>query len=103
MKLKSLNSGLKGDLGGLKGFLDSVVQALPLDKFRELVQEKLESSQEFVEFIQKLKSDDFKKIVETLVANEKFQELIEKAREDGIDVDAIKEFLNNIFGWFVSK
>lgn len=100
-KLLKLNRGQKGDLGGLKGFLDSVVQALPVDQIHELVEEKLQSSEEFAEFVEQLRSDDFKRIVDRLVSNEKFQEMIEKAREDGIDVDAIKEFLNDIFGWFV--
>lgn len=90
----------RADLGGLKGFLQALLALLPEEDIKALYYEKLESSPEFASFIEKLKSDDFKVIVDTLVNDEQFQDLIERARAKGVDVDAVVEFLNKLFGWF---
>lgn len=74
---------------------------LPVEDIKALYYEKLENSPDFAALVEKLKSDDFKVVINTLVSNQKFQQLIEKAKESGVDVDAVKDFLNKIFGWFI--
>lgn len=80
-----------GNLGGIKGFLDKVFAVLPMDKFKELYQEKMQNSKDFVRFVETMRSDNFTKVADALKRNEKFQELVTEVRKK-IDLDAIYEY-----------
>lgn len=93
-KLRSLNR-----LGGVRGMLDEIEAILPSDKFKELFYEKLETSPAFLYLIERMRGDEFKNILKQLLANEEFQELIQLAKDNGVDVNWISEILKKIFGW----
>ncbi|XP_023289669.1 uncharacterized protein LOC105699026 [Orussus abietinus] len=84
--------------GGLTGLLEDIKNVLPIQEIRALYQEKLKTSKAFAEFIKVIESPEFQKIVDALEANPEFQHIILTAEQHGIDVQAVADFLNTVFG-----
>ncbi|XP_043482077.1 uncharacterized protein LOC122511091 isoform X2 [Leptopilina heterotoma] len=84
--------------GGLPGLIADVKAILPLDKIQELYQRKLQTSAEFAKLIKNLGSPEFQKIITTVWANPKLQELLNKAQAKGVDVKAILKLITEILG-----
>ncbi|XP_051166231.1 uncharacterized protein LOC127284686 isoform X2 [Leptopilina boulardi] len=84
--------------GGLPGLIEDVKAILPLDKIQTLYKKKLETSTEFAALIKKISSPEFQKIINTVWANPKLQELINKAQSKGVDVKAILQLITEILG-----
>lgn len=59
----SICSATKKIAGGINGLLQDIIALLPLDKIKNLYQEKMKTSTEFKELINKLHSVDFKNIL----------------------------------------
>ncbi|XP_049827126.1 uncharacterized protein LOC126266714 isoform X5 [Schistocerca gregaria] len=83
----------------LKSMLDEILAILPVDELKALYNEKLETSPDFAELINRLSSDEFHQLVLRVLELDAVQELIQMLRDAGIDVDAIMDFIRNLFGW----
>lgn len=79
--------------------LDEIEAIIPSDKLAALFEEKMANSPAFKNLIIVMRGEEFKKIVNELKENKLFQELIERAKEQGVDIDLIREILQKIFGW----
>lgn len=84
---------------GLRGMLDEIESILPVQEIEKLYNDKLENSPAFKNLIDVMRGDDMKSVIEQLKENKKFQELVKKAGEHGVDIELIKEILQKIFGW----
>ncbi|XP_049814342.1 uncharacterized protein LOC126260919 isoform X6 [Schistocerca nitens] len=83
----------------LKSMLDEILAILPVDELKALYNEKLQSSPDFAELINRLSSDEFHQLVLRVLELDAVQNLIQMLRDAGIDVDAIMDFIRNLFGW----
>uniref|UniRef100_A0A6V7I5S7 Protein G12 n=1 Tax=Bracon brevicornis TaxID=1563983 RepID=A0A6V7I5S7_9HYME len=95
---RSLSKDLKRRTGGVKGLIEDIKAVLPLDKFKDLYHEKMVSSPEFKELVERLRSPKLQAIVDRLFQNEVFLHIIETAKGHGIHVDAVADLLSTIFG-----
>ncbi|KYQ59195.1 Protein G12 [Trachymyrmex zeteki] len=84
--------------GGIKGFIQDILNVLPRQQLKDLYEKKLTDSKAFAEFITQLKSENFQQIVNKVYAHVKFQELLTHARNEGIDLIAIKEVFETLWG-----
>lgn len=79
--------------------LDDIEAILPVSQIEEMYNDKMQNSPAFQNLIDTMRGDEFKKVVEQLKANKRFQDLMEKAQEHGVNIELIKEILEKIFGW----
>lgn len=84
---------------GVRGLLDDIEALIPFDKLEALWNEKLTSSEDFIAFVQKMKSDEIKQTVQGLKANQKVQDFIERCKEHQVDVQIVFDLLNKLFDW----
>ncbi|KYN35782.1 Protein G12 [Trachymyrmex septentrionalis] len=84
--------------GGINGYIQDILNVLPRKELRDLYEEKLTTSKAFADLIAQLKSDNFQQIVNKVYVHPKFQELLTHARTEGIDLIAIKELLEVLWG-----
>lgn len=97
----SRKSARKGT--GVRGMLDEIEAILPYDKIKALFYDKLETSTAFRNLIDVMKGDEFKSVIEQLRANPGFQEVINRLKEQGVDIQVIIDLLNKIFGWGIES
>jgi len=84
--------------GGLRGYVDDILAALPMAQLQALYDKKLQTSPAFRDFIRQLESDNFQRIVNQVYAHPKVQEILAHARNAGIDLIAIKDLLEALWG-----
>ncbi|XP_011299770.1 uncharacterized protein [Fopius arisanus] len=84
--------------GGVAGLIADVKAVLPLEKFKALYYQKMESSKEFKELVQRLSSPKFQAIIDRLFTNEAFLRILKTAKEHGIHVDLVADLLFKMFG-----
>ncbi|XP_049774591.1 uncharacterized protein LOC126162248 isoform X14 [Schistocerca cancellata] len=82
----------------IRSMVDEILAILPLDELRALFDEKLETSPDFKELYDRIRSPEFQSIVETLNSLPEYQELLQKLRDAGIDVDAVIDLIRGLFG-----
>lgn len=78
---------------GIRGFLDEVKALVPADKLKALFQQKLSTSKVFAELMEKLRSQEAQNVANAIAANPNLHAVLLKAKDAGIDVKAVKEFL----------
>ncbi|XP_031828129.1 uncharacterized protein LOC116425071 [Nomia melanderi] len=83
---------------GIRGFLDEVKALIPVDKIKALYYQKMQTSKVFVAFMEKIRSPEAQKIADAIVANPNLHGLLNKAKAAGVDVKAVKEFLEMFLG-----
>ncbi|XP_071878303.1 uncharacterized protein [Bombus fervidus] len=96
MELSSMNT--LSNLGGLKALFNAVENALPLDKFTAMYNEKMQTSPAFQNFMQRLHSDEFQRIVNTVYQSPIFLEMRQKVINDGVDLVPIRDFIEKVLG-----
>ncbi|XP_076761895.1 uncharacterized protein LOC143429926 [Xylocopa sonorina] len=84
--------------GGVKGLVDDVIAVLPLDKFKALFQQKMQNSPAFRAFVQKLRSDDFQKIVNAIYQAPIFLEMRQKAIDVGLNLAPVRKVIEDMLG-----
>jgi len=84
--------------GGLKGYVNDILAVLPMQQLQDLYEHKLRTSKAFADFIRQLESENFQRIVNQVYAHPTFQELLAHARNAGIDLIAIKNLLEVLWG-----
>ncbi|KYN04372.1 PREDICTED: protein G12-like [Cyphomyrmex costatus] len=84
--------------GGIKGFIQDILDVLPRQQFKDLYEEKLKTSKAFADFIAQLKSENFQHIVNKLYVHPKFQELLTHARNAGVDLVKLKDLFEVLWG-----
>ncbi|XP_049801965.1 uncharacterized protein LOC126236587 [Schistocerca nitens] len=82
----------------IRSMVDEILAILPLDELRALFDEKLQTSPDFKELYDRIRSPEFQSIVETLNSLPEYQELLQKLRDVGIDVDAFIDLIRGLFG-----
>ncbi|XP_043285764.1 uncharacterized protein [Venturia canescens] len=83
---------------GVRGMLDEIEALVPYDQVKAMFEYKLEHSQVFSNFIQQLRSPQFKSIVLDLAHNKNFEKLGYRAADFGINLEAIASFVSRVFG-----
>lgn len=83
--------------GGVKGLVNDVIAVIPVDKFKALYNEKMQSSPAFRNFIQRLRDPEYNKIVSTIYKAPVFLEMRRKALAAGIDVEPVKHLFKKVF------
>ncbi|PBC26914.1 uncharacterized protein LOC107999827 [Apis cerana] len=83
---------------GIRGFLDEVEALIPLDKLKNLYQDRLKNSAVFAEFINKLKSPTAQSLLNKLCASKNFNNFLSKAKSHGVHLDVVKKHLKNVLG-----
>ncbi|CAL7935489.1 unnamed protein product [Xylocopa violacea] len=84
--------------GGVKHLVDDVIAVLPLDKFKALFQQKMQNSPAFKTFVEKLRSDDFQKIVNAVYQTPIFLEMRQKAIDVGLDLAPVRKVIEDVIG-----
>lgn len=84
--------------GGVTGLIADIKAILPLEDIKALYYEKLETSVEFKYMIERLQSPKFQAVIDTLVANKEFQEILSAAKQVGVDVKAVADLLSTVLG-----
>ncbi|KAL2722967.1 protein G12-like [Vespula maculifrons] len=87
-----------GITGGFKGLVEDVKKIIPLDKIKALYHQKLQTSPAFKQLVDRLSSSEFQAIVNKVYGNPRFQYLLSKAKQAGLDVNRVKELLRTILG-----
>uniref|UniRef100_UPI00035AC992 Green fluorescent protein n=1 Tax=Blattella germanica TaxID=6973 RepID=UPI00035AC992 len=82
---------------GITGLIDDVLAILPIEDLKALFNEKLETSPDFLALYNAIRSPEFQSIVQTLNAMPEYQNLLQKLREKGVDVDKIIELIRALF------
>ncbi|XP_076649860.1 uncharacterized protein LOC143357334 [Halictus rubicundus] len=85
--------------GGIKKLVDDVIAVLPRDKIKALYYEKMANSPAFKNFMQKIRSEDFKHIVNLVYSSPVFREMRAKVIAAGIDLAPIKELIKQLIGY----
>jgi len=83
---------------GMQGLLKDLYDLLPLDKIDALFEKKIKTSKVFVDFIAKISSRKFHKIVNNLINHEVYKKFVTKTKENGFDFEAIANFNSRIIG-----
>ncbi|XP_014605826.1 PREDICTED: uncharacterized protein LOC106787725 [Polistes canadensis] len=96
-------SSYYGITGGYKGLVADVKALMPNDQLKVLYQKKLQSSSAFKELVQHLSSKEFQTIVNTLYANQRFQHILKRANESGLDINAVREVIQTVLGLNIPK
>ena len=84
--------------GGISGLIKDVKAILPIVDIKALYHEKLESSTAFADLVKRLQSPQFQELINRLRANEEFKKILQFGIDHGVDVAAIRDLLNTIFG-----
>jgi len=83
---------------GIQGLLKDLYELLPLEKIDALYEEKIKTSKVFVDFIAKISSKKFYKILSNLGNHEVYKKFVTKTKENGFDFEAIAYFNGRIIG-----
>lgn len=83
----------------LKNLLNELKAAIPVDEIKALFYKKLEESADFQEFFGKVSSEKSHALIEGVIALEEFQRVAAKLEELGFDMQKVKEFIYELFGW----
>ncbi|CAD7085636.1 unnamed protein product [Hermetia illucens] len=83
--------------GGFHGLLREILDLIPLDELKALLDEKLATDYYVQLTFQKINSDEFGSIVDSLKANVAYVDMKDRLRGLGVDVDLIIDTINKIF------
>ncbi|XP_043587393.1 uncharacterized protein LOC122569831 [Bombus pyrosoma] len=78
--------------------MEDYVPPKPLDKFTAMYNEKMHTSPAFQNFMQRLHSDEFQRIVNTVYQSPIFLEMRQKVINDGVDLVPIRDFIEKVLG-----
>lgn len=95
----TIPSQTDASLGGIPALWAEVKALLPIDAWKDLFYDKLENDAQFGELIEKVKSSEAQALAQKVLALEAVQELGQKLRALGIDVDALIERIKDLLGW----
>ncbi|XP_044587711.1 uncharacterized protein LOC123267223 [Cotesia glomerata] len=84
---------------GVAGLIAEIKALLPLEDIKAMYYHKLETSVDFKQLVKRLQSQEFQKIVDTLVVNQEVQAIVAAAEKFGINVKAFADLLSTIFGF----
>lgn len=90
-------SGLRRGTG-LSGLVDDIIAILPIDDLHDLFLYKQANSPEFQEMVKRVQSPEFQAMVKHLYEIPEFTQVLDRLREQGIDIDKYIELLRNLFG-----
>lgn len=106
LEIKPISQGLSRSLritGGVLGFIKDVRALIPEDKIKALYEQKMETSKEFAEVVNRLKSEESQNVVNNLMANPKFKNFLDRVEKRGINVREIMDFLSSLLGLHFPK
>ncbi|CAD6240056.1 GSCOCG00002481001-RA-CDS, partial [Cotesia congregata] len=83
---------------GVAGLIAEIKALLPFEEIKAMYYYKLETSVHFKQLVERLQSPKFQAIIDTLLMNQEFQEIITAAKKFGVDVRAVADLLSTMFG-----
>ncbi|XP_032683767.1 protein G12 [Odontomachus brunneus] len=83
---------------GIRKFLDEAEALIPFDKMKALYDEKMKNSESWKKLINELKSDEFQQIVNDVFKLQAVKDLVNKAKEQCIDVARIIQVIEEMLG-----
>lgn len=84
--------------GGIRGFLDDIEALMPRQKFIDMWNEKKVTSTVFRDFVNFMGSTPVQTMVTSVCADPHFGNILNMAVRDGVDVTAVKTFLETMLG-----
>lgn len=84
------------DAGGLRGALDEIRSILPMTKIKLKIAQKLLLSSQFRGLLALLTNAQFKQNMVNLTNSPKILEILDQANQNGVDIQAIKDFLKSL-------
>ncbi|XP_046402856.1 uncharacterized protein LOC124168644 isoform X4 [Ischnura elegans] len=83
----------------LMDMVNEILAVLPLDEIKQFYHDNLENNPDFINLINRIKSPEFKTIIDALHSLPEYQDMLEKLKSHGIPVEEIKKAIDNFFGW----
>uniref|UniRef100_A0A1L8DR30 Putative microvillar protein with insect allergen related repeat n=1 Tax=Nyssomyia neivai TaxID=330878 RepID=A0A1L8DR30_9DIPT len=84
---------------GLNALVLELLEQVPLDKFKALVEEKLASSPEFKQFFDTVSGFDYAAIKEFVANSPELLDLFNTVTSYGVDLEGYLHEVENFFGW----
>lgn len=85
------------DLGGFRGMLKEMSEAIDWEAMGELYDDKMENSEEFQKFIGDLSSEEFIQLWTDMVENPRMQEISAMLTAGGVDIGGLIRLLREFF------
>ncbi|KAJ9591398.1 hypothetical protein L9F63_002004 [Diploptera punctata] len=82
---------------GLNGLIDDIIAVLPIDELKALFDEKLETSEDFKALYDAIRGDEFQGLIQKLRDLPAYQELLDKLKDYGVDVDYYIGIIRSLF------
>ncbi|XP_046403588.1 uncharacterized protein LOC124169130 isoform X3 [Ischnura elegans] len=76
-----------------------MLAVIPIDEIKAFYHDKVENDPDFQALLARLRSPEFKKIVDAVKAMPQYTDLINRLKEHGIPVDEIVKTIDDFFGW----
>lgn len=83
----------------LRDMLDEIKEIIPIPDLIALLNDKLQNSQDFIDFYQKVSSEETKALVDEVRNLDEVQRLAAVLKEKGIDLTPVMELIYGFFGW----
>ncbi|XP_071442837.1 protein G12-like [Hetaerina americana] len=84
---------------GLTNMINEIIAALPVDQIADWFTTTCEPDPEFQDLLAHLRSDSFKVVVNAVVTDPAFPEMVSGLQRLDIPTDEVADFLHNYFGW----
>ncbi|KAL0116915.1 hypothetical protein PUN28_010055 [Cardiocondyla obscurior] len=84
---------------GIKALLADLYDLLPLDEINALYNQKMQNSKVFSDFVKKLESLEFKKLLRNLSESQTYKNFILITNKQGLELEEIAKFVYKIFGF----
>lgn len=84
---------------GLKNLVKEVLELVPLDDFKTLFDEKMQSSEEFKHFYETVANFDYQAMKEFVANSPELLDLFETLKSYDLDVDGFVHGVEEFFGW----
>mgnify|MGYP003537018197 CR=1 FL=1 len=85
------------DLGGFRGMLKEMSEAIDWEAMGELYDDKMENSEEFQKFVSDLTSDEFIGLWNDMVENPRMQEISAMLTAGGVDIGGLIRLIREFF------
>ncbi|PSN48368.1 hypothetical protein C0J52_16187 [Blattella germanica] len=84
---------------GINGLIEDIVAVVPVDQLLALFQDKLQNSADFQALYEEIHSAEFLTIIDTLKGLQEYQDLLQKLRDYGVDVDYYIDLIKQLLGF----
>ncbi|CRL00145.1 CLUMA_CG013421, isoform A [Clunio marinus] len=94
-----VNDETEGNMGGMNAFFSEALSLIPQDEVLSLLFVKMEESNSFSSFLEKLNASDYENITDNLKKSQGIQEIYFAFHAHGIDIMEWAKSLRSFFGY----